>query len=121
MGSAIVGDDIYKDDPTIQELERKMAEVLGKEAALFTNSGSQANCIAMMTLAREKGEAIIMGNLAHILFYERGGLGSMAGTMPYVIENEADGSIPVSKMEQATCIGEDEHIAALSAISLESS
>jgi len=50
MANAVVGDDIYKDDPTTNKLQKDIAELLGKEAAIITASGTQANCVSMMTL-----------------------------------------------------------------------
>jgi threonine aldolase len=50
MANAVVGDEVYGDDPTTNKLNRDMAELLGKEAALMTTSGTQANLIAMMLL-----------------------------------------------------------------------
>jgi threonine aldolase len=51
MANAVVGDDIYFDDPTVNKLQKDVAELLGKEAALFVPSGTMANAAAMMTVA----------------------------------------------------------------------
>jgi len=75
MANSVVGDDIYNDCPTTNKLQKDIAELLGKEAAILTASGTQANCVSMMTLCQNRGESVVMGNLAHILNYERGGIG----------------------------------------------
>lgn len=77
MYSATVGDDIMGEDPTVTELERKSAELLGKEAALFTTSGTMANQIAVMVLT-ERGEEIIVGDTSHIYNLEVGGLAALS-------------------------------------------
>lgn len=71
MYEAVVGDDVLGDDPTVQELEARYAELVGKEAALFTPSGSMANQIAVAAWTRG-GDEIICGAQCHILEYEYG-------------------------------------------------
>ena len=71
MAAAVCGDDVYGDDPTVIELERLAADMLGKEAALFMPSGTMANQIAIMTLTK-RGDEIILGKHSHIAAYEAG-------------------------------------------------
>ena len=71
MASAIVGDDVLGDDPTVQELEQRTAALLGKEAAVFVPSGTMANQLAIRSLTRP-GEAILLDANAHIYCYEAG-------------------------------------------------
>jgi threonine aldolase len=59
MAEAVVGDDVLGDDPTVQELERQAAQVMGKEAALFCPSGTMANSIAVKLWTRELDEVIV--------------------------------------------------------------
>ena len=77
MFDAVVGDDILGEDPTVQELERLSAELMGKEAALFVISGSMANQIAIMTLT-ERGDEVIVGQDSHIYNLEAGGLAALS-------------------------------------------
>lgn len=77
MLEAVVGDDILGEDPTVQELERFSAELMGKEAALFVISGSMANQIAIMTLT-ERGDEVIVGQDSHIYNLEAGGLAALS-------------------------------------------
>jgi len=78
MAAADVGDDCYRDDPTALELEANVAELFGKEAALFVPSGTMANQIALMLHCRP-GDEVIIGEGAHCYFYEGGAGGAFAG------------------------------------------
>ena len=78
MVSAVVGDDVFDDDPTIKELERYAAELLGKEAALFVTSGTQGNACAVMSQTR-RGDCIIIAPQSHISDHEAGSYALLAG------------------------------------------
>ena len=78
MASAEVGDDVYGEDPTVKRLEETAASLLGKQAALFTPSGTMANQIAVLTHTA-RGEEVILDSEAHIYFYEVGGPALLAG------------------------------------------
>ena len=123
MANAVVGDEIYGDDPTTNKLQEDMAKILGKEAALMTPSGTQANLISMMLICKQKGETVIFGDECHIAHYERGGVGSIASIMPTVLPNELDGTIDLKKIAKAAAIApiNDPHIVKVRGISLESS
>lgn len=78
MAEAEVGDDVYGEDPTVNLLQERVAELLGKEAALFTPSGSMADQIAINVLTRP-GDAIISAPDSHIAFHEAGATPMLAG------------------------------------------
>ncbi|MEZ4296801.1 MAG: low-specificity L-threonine aldolase [Polyangiaceae bacterium] len=78
MASAAVGDDVYRDDPSVLALEERTAKLLGKEAALFVPTGSMANQIAILCHT-ERGDEIIAGEGAHCAFYEVGAAAALAG------------------------------------------
>jgi threonine aldolase len=78
MASAEVGDDVLGHDPTVQRLERTIAELLGKEAALFVPSGTMANQIAVRGHARA-GSEIILEQTSHVLMYEAGAASALSG------------------------------------------
>lgn len=78
MCEAELGDDVFGEDPTVNELQRKAAELLGKEAALFVPSGTMSNLLAHMTHC-VPGDELICGRLAHTINYEAGGHGRIAG------------------------------------------
>lgn len=77
MYQAQVGDDVYGDDPTINQLEKKAAEMLGKEAALFVASGTMGNAVAVMSHTK-RGDEIILSDTAHIVAHEVGGAAVLA-------------------------------------------
>jgi threonine aldolase len=79
MFEAEVGDDVYREDPTIAALEELAAEMTGKQAGLFVTSGTMGNQVAAMTHT-QKGNEIICEAEAHIYFFEVGGLACLAGT-----------------------------------------
>lgn len=78
MYEAEVGDDVLQEDPTINGLERVAAELLGKEAALFTPSGTFANQLALFTHCR-RGNEVVLSELSHIVQHEAGGAAVIAG------------------------------------------
>lgn len=78
MAEAVVGDDIYGEDPTARALEERAAEVLGKEAALFVSSGTMGNQLALMIHCRP-GDAVVIGEHAHCKLYESGAASAIAG------------------------------------------
>ncbi|MBN2797099.1 MAG: low-specificity L-threonine aldolase [Clostridia bacterium] len=78
MFNAVVGDDVYDDDPTIKALERLACEILGKEAALFVPSGTFGNQLCIMTHTRP-GDEIIVSYDAHILYHEVGAAAKLSG------------------------------------------
>src|SRR5690242_17197451 len=78
MACAEVGDDVFGDDPTVKELESETALLLGKEAALFTASGTMANQLAIRTQT-EPGDEILVEANAHIYYYEGGGPAALSG------------------------------------------
>lgn len=78
MFNAVVGDDVYDDDPTIKALEKLACEILGKEAALFVPSGTFGNQLCIMTHTRP-GDEIIVSHDAHILYHEVGAAAKLSG------------------------------------------
>jgi len=78
MANAAVGDDVYGEDPTVIELERRVADLLGKESALFVPSGTMSNQIALLVHTRP-GDEVVIGEGAHVAFYESGAGAALAG------------------------------------------
>jgi threonine aldolase len=87
MRDAHVGDDMYGADPTVNELEGVVAEVLGKQASVLVPSGTMANLIAMMVLCRA-GDEVIVEEEAHAVYYEAGGMAAIANVMPRTVPGE---------------------------------
>ena len=78
MYIAEVGDDVYGDDPTVIELEKMSASLLGKEAALFIPSGTFGNQLALLTHTK-RGDEVILGDACHIMMHEVGAAAVIAG------------------------------------------
>jgi threonine aldolase len=85
MYAAEVGDDVYKEDPTVRELEETAAELLGKEAALFVTSGTQGNQIAILTQCRP-GQELLLEAESHIFYYESGAASALGGVQTRTIQ-----------------------------------
>jgi len=100
MVAAELGDDVWGDDPTVNLLQAVMAERTGMEAALFFPTGTQSNLAALMAHCA-RGDEYIVGQLAHTYKYEGGGAAVLGSIQPQPLENAADGSIPLDKIEAA--------------------
>ena len=87
MEKAVVGDDVLGDDPTVIELQNRVAKMFGKEAALFVASGTMANAIALRTHTNP-GDEIICDKTAHIYKYEGGGYAALCGASISLVEGK---------------------------------
>lgn len=99
MMAAETGDDVYGDDPTVNALEARAAELSGKEAALFLPTGTQANLVALLCHC-QRGEEYIVGQLAHNYKYEAGGAAVLGSIQPQPILAAKDGTLPLDVVEQ---------------------
>jgi len=84
MNNAEVGDDVFQEDPTVNQLEELAAKKVGKEAALFVPSGTMGNIIAVLTHC-QRGDEVILEIDSHIYYYEVGGMSAVAGVIPRLI------------------------------------
>lgn len=100
MAEAEVGDDVFGEDPTINRLQDMAAERLGKEAGLFVASGTMGNLTSLLAHCGRGDEAII-GDQAHLYFYEAGGMATLGGIHPRPIRNEPDGTMDLKSIEEA--------------------
>ena len=87
MMSAPLGDDVFGDDPTINSLEAKAAEMFGKEGALFCASGTMTNQIAI-NVHTTPGDEVICDKLSHIYYYEGGGIARNSGASVMLLEGD---------------------------------
>jgi threonine aldolase len=92
MAEAEVGDDVYRDDPTVNRLEELAASMLGKEAAIFVPSGTMGNLLALLVHC-QRGDEVIVGNQSHIYLNEAGGMSALGGIQPCPIPNQKDGTL----------------------------
>jgi len=88
MYLAPVGDDVYGDDPSMNELQEYAAELTGKEAAIYACSGTMGNLMALMSHCN-RGEGVLMGVNSHTWKNEGGNAASIAGVMPYPLDDSA--------------------------------
>ena len=84
MQHAEVGDDVYREDPSVRALEELAAELTGKQAGLFMASGTMGNQTAILTHTH-KGDEVICEAEAHVYYYEVGGMVTLAGVQPRTI------------------------------------
>ena len=117
MLAAPVGDDVYGDDPTVNELQRYAAALGGKEAALFLPTGTQANLVGLLSHC-ERGEEYIVGQGAHNYLYEAGGAAVLGSIQPQPIDAAADGTLPLDKVA-AKIKADDVHFARTRLLSIE--
>ena len=78
MAQAPVGDDVYGDDPTVKRLEARVAELLGKEAAVYMPTGSMTNQVAIRSHT-ESGDLVLMDAASHVVRSEGGGPAALSG------------------------------------------
>ena len=97
MAEAEVGDDVYMDDPTVNQLQQKAAEMLGKEDALFVPSGTMGNLLALLVHC-QRGDEVIVGDKSHIYLNEAGGMSALGGIHPHPIKNQADGTLALDEI-----------------------
>ncbi|HKS68966.1 MAG TPA: aminotransferase class I/II-fold pyridoxal phosphate-dependent enzyme, partial [Ktedonobacterales bacterium] len=100
MARAEVGDDVYGEDPTVNQLEELAAELTGKEAALFTASGTMGNAIAILTHCR-RGDEVIAGDRSHVALDEVSGAARLNGSQVRAVPNLPDGTLDRAKLERA--------------------
>ena len=98
MYKAEVGDDVFGEDPTVNRLEELAAQRVGKEAALFTPSGTMSNLLAVLSQTRH-GDEIILGSEAHIFWNEVGGAAALGGVVMHTVENKFDGTMDIVTVE----------------------
>ena len=87
MAEAPVGDDVLGDDPTVQILERRTADLLGKEAAAYMPSGTMTNQVAIRSHT-EPGDEVLLESLAHAYLYEGGAPAALSGVMCRLLPGE---------------------------------
>ncbi|MGC4190337.1 MAG: GntG family PLP-dependent aldolase [Thermomicrobiales bacterium] len=100
MAEAIVGDDQYGDDPTVNELEAQAAELMGKEAAVFVPSGTMGNLASLLARC-DRGMEAIVGSESHILWYEMSGASALGGIPLFTVQNDRWGQLDLDRVEMA--------------------
>jgi threonine aldolase len=99
MADAVVGDDVYGEDPTVRALEERAAATLGTDAALFVPSGTMGNQIAIHLLAGPGTEVLVEAG-SHVYNYELGAMAAWTGAMPRVLQGKS-GVLDPDQVEEA--------------------
>lgn len=102
-----VGDDVYGEDPTVNELERRAAEIVDKEAALYVPTGTMGNQVAARTHT-ERGDEILCERESHIYKWELGGIAQLSGLQPRTIDGGQRGTVTPLDVEEGY-VEEDAH------------
>src|SRR5213593_2718579 len=108
IAEAVVGDDVFGDDPTVQALERRVADLAGKEAALFVPSGTMGNQLAVKCLTTP-GDEVLLETHSHINFFEQGGIAANSGCLSHPVETERGMLAPEDLA--AALRADDDHVA----------
>jgi threonine aldolase len=107
MAEAVVGDDVFEDDPTVKELERLAAQMTGKQAALFVPSGTMGNEVAILAHTQRGDEALVEAD-SHIYKYEAAGPAVLSGVQLAPLKGER-GVVPAADLERAIRPSDDVH------------
>ena len=117
MAQALVGDDVFGDDPSVNELQEKIAKMLGFEAALFMSTGTQSNLCGILSHC-QRGDEYIVGQMAHCYRWEGGGAAVFGSVQPQPLAQQADGSLALQDIE-AAIKPDDAHFAKTKMLALE--
>ncbi|WP_394823578.1 low-specificity L-threonine aldolase [Pendulispora albinea] len=118
ISRAELGDDVYGEDPTVEDLEQHVARLLGKEAGLLVPSGTMGNLCAMLAHCA-RGSRVIVGNESHIFCSEAGGASVLGGLVLHSIRNTADGGLDAGELADALESPDDAHVAPAGLVALE--
>jgi threonine aldolase len=117
MAAALVGDDVFGDDPSVNALQDKLADMLGFDAALFVPTGTQSNLCAILSHC-QRGDEYIVGQYAHCYRWEGGGAAVFGSVQPQPLSHQSDGSLALADIE-AAIKPDDAHFAKTRLLALE--
>lgn len=115
MAKAEVGDDVFGEDPTVNTLQQRCAQLLGKEAALFVPSGTMANLLAACSQTTP-GDTVILSRDAHMFHYESGGVARIGGLMTKLIDSPI---LDPDAVTDAINLSDDDHFSHTTLIEIE--
>ncbi|XP_063819749.1 uncharacterized protein LOC135058025 isoform X2 [Pseudophryne corroboree] len=122
MAEAEVGDDVYGEDPTVNEIQRHAAQLLGTQDALFVTSGTLGNLVSVMGHCRIRGAEVLLGDESHMYIYEQGNAASVAGVFARPVRTLKNGCLDLQDLESKIQHGyPDVHYAQTRLICLENS
>jgi threonine aldolase len=100
MTTAALGDDVFGEDPTVNELESLAARMTGMEAGLFVTSGTMGNLGSLLAHC-QRGQEVILGDESHICQYENGSASAIGGMVLHPVRTNSDGTLPLDALEAA--------------------
>src|SRR5208282_2494978 len=118
IARAELGDDVYREDPTVNRLEQMAAAMLGKEAALLVTSGTMGNLIAMLVHC-PRGTRAIIGSESHTNRYEAGGASAVGGIVLAPVKNTEQGELDREELAHELHTSDDPHFALPALVVLE--
>ncbi len=101
MAAAEVGDDVFREDPTVNRLQERVADLLGREAALFVPSGTQGNLSCLLAHELPRGSEVLLEASAHIINHEMNGITGITGLFPRPVAAANDGTLRPEEVEAA--------------------
>lgn len=117
MAAAPVGDDVFGEDPSVNELQRRAAELMGKEAALFVPSGTMANLLAFLSQTRP-GDSVILSAESHPFNFESANIAMVGGLLPRPIPDPL-GKMTAEQVRAHTIQTDDPHYASTTLVAIE--
>lgn len=117
MYKAEVGDDVYGDDPTVNQLQEISADITGKESALLVSSGTMGNLVSLLALTK-RGDEIVLGDKCHVYAWEGAGVPIFGGVSLKVITNQDDGTFDLQQV-RSSINPIDDHKPTTSVLSIE--
>lgn len=120
IAHALLGDDVYGEDPTVNKLQELAATITGKEAALLVPSGTMGNTAAIMAQT-QRSESFIVGDQSHIYLNEQGSASTLGGAPRVVVRTGADGMLDPQEVLANITDASDEHISPTTLLCLENS
>ncbi|KAL9956747.1 hypothetical protein ACROYT_G038274 [Oculina patagonica] len=110
MAAAEVGDDVFGEDPTMNALQARAAELTGKDAALFVTSGTMGNLVSVMAHCPSRGDEILVGDSAHMVIREQGGVAQVAGVHTRQVRTNIDGTLDLLDIENKVHSNGEAHL-----------
>jgi len=107
MSTAVCGDDVYKEDKTIVELESRLASITGHESALFVLTCTMANFLGLAVTCN-RGEEILCGDMSHIGLYEQSNVSQFTGIGVRTVKNELDGTVSLQDVQKRGYFSNDD-------------
>jgi len=100
IASTELGDDVFSEDPTVNNLQKKAAQIMGKEDALIVPSGTMGNLVSILVHC-SRGDEVILGHQAHTFLYEAGGISAFGGVHSRQLKNNDDGTINIDEIKDS--------------------